>query len=88
MSIMITNENFTDPVIGIPVVCGKIMTTLSGNIMVNQPTGEPPGGYNTLPGTDPMVPASIGGNPGVPRGFTGVPSAGTLIVNGRTISEP
>jgi hypothetical protein len=85
---MITDQNFTDPLTGIPVVNGQIMTTLSGDIMVNQPTGEAPGGFNLLPGTDPYVPASIGGNPGIPRGFTEVPSTGTLVVNGRTIEEP
>lgn len=87
MSMMITNDNFTDPVTGIPVINGKIMCTLTGNIMVTQPTGEAPGGYNTKPGTDPFVPASIGGNPGVPRAFTAVPSTGNLVVNGRVISE-
>ena len=89
MGMMITYGNFTDPATGIPVVSGRVMTTLTGDLMVNQPTGEPPGGFNTTPGTDPYVPASIGGSdPGLPRGFEALPSAGTLIVNGRTIAEP
>lgn len=87
MSMMITDQNFVDPITGIPVVNGQIMTTVDGAfLMVNQPTGEAPGGYNTLPGTDPYVPASIGGAPGLPRGFvTGVPSTGYLVVNGKII---
>lgn len=85
MSMMITDQNFVDPIVGIPVVNGKIMTTLTGNLMTTQPTGEAPGGYNTLPGTDPYVPASIGGSPGLPRGFTSVPSTGYLVVNGKII---
>lgn len=88
MAKMITNQNQIDPLTGIPVVLGQIMTTLNGQIMVNQPVGEAPGGYNTLPGTSVDVPASIGGaNPGVPRAFLEVPSTGTLIANGRTINE-
>lgn len=87
MGMMITHENFIDPVVGIPVVNGKIMTTVDGAfLMVSQPTGEPPGGFNTRPGTDSYVSSSLGGsNPGVPRAFTKVPSTGTLIVNGRVI---
>ena len=86
MGMMITEGNFIDPETGIPVVSGKIMTTLSGNLMVNQPTGEAPGGYNTHPGTDPSVPSSIAGNPGLPRAFTSVPYTGPLVVNGKIIT--
>lgn len=85
----LTEGNFTDPTTGIPVISGLVRTTQDGNIRVVQQTGEPPGGYNTSPGTDPYVPASLGGDdPGVPRGFDEVPTTGTLIVNGRIIEEP
>lgn len=88
MAMMITYENETDPITGIPIVLGQVMTTLADQIMVNQPVGESPGGYNTQPGTSVSVPASLGGSdPGVPRGFVEVPSTGTLIANGRTIEE-
>lgn len=89
MGMMLTYANFTDPVVGIPVVSGLIMTTLAGNIMATQQTGEAPGGRNTTPGTDPFVPPSLGENaPGIPRGFTQTPTTGTLIVNGRTVTSP
>lgn len=81
--------NFTDPTTGIPVITGYVRTTQDGQIRVVQQTGEPQGGYNTRPGTDPFVPASLGGDdPGLPRGFIVTPETGTLIVNGRTIYEP
>ena len=85
----LTQGNFTDLLTGLPVVSGQIRVTQNGNIRVVQQTGEPPGGYNTQPGTDPFVPASLGGShPGVPRGFTAVPTTGSLIVNGKIIDEP
>lgn len=82
-------DNFVDPVTGLTVISGKIRVTQGGKIRIVQQTGEPDGGYNTQPGTDSTVPASLGGNnPGVPRGFTEVPKTGTLIVNGKIVEEP
>lgn len=76
MSLMITNENAIDPLTGIPVVIGLVMCMLDGTYMCTCPTGEAPGGRNTLPGTDPNAPGNS--HPGVPYGFTSVPSTGTL----------
>lgn len=84
----LTEGNFIDPVVGIPVISGQVRTTQNGDIRVTQQTGEPQGGYNTLPGTDPTVPAALGGNdPGLPRGMTEIPASGTLVVNGRIIEQ-
>lgn len=77
MSLMITNENAIDPITGIPVVIGQIMCMLDGTFMSTCPTGEPPGGRNTLPGTDPNAPGND--DPGLPYGFLTVPSTGTLF---------
>lgn len=77
MSLMITNENALVPILGIPIVIGLVMCTLNGDYMSTCPTGEAPGGRNTLPGTDPNAPGND--DPGLPYGFTSVPSTGTLL---------
>jgi len=43
---------------------------------VLQQTGEPPGGLNTQPGTDPNAPGD--NNPGLPYDYTQVPKTGPL----------
>lgn len=70
-----TINSWTD----IPIPGGDNRTTQNNDYRVIQATGEPPGGFNELPGTDPFVPDSIGGsNPGLPYGYTSVPSTGPL----------
>lgn len=71
--------NTTDPVTGIPVPGGDVRITQSSRTRVVQQTGEPPGGLNQQPGTDPTVPDAAGGNdPGLPYGNDEVPDTGPL----------
>jgi hypothetical protein len=71
--------NTTDPTTGIPVQRGDIRVTEDDDTRVPQQTGEPPGGLNEQPGTDPTVPAEAGGDdPGLPPGATEVPKTGPL----------
>jgi hypothetical protein len=80
MSIYATNSSTTDPVTGLPVPTGLVYVTTGGQYYSTNPIGEPPGGVNSTPGTDPNVPgASTPGNnpnpagnaqPGVPYNFT------------------
>ena len=71
-----SGQNTIDPTTGIPVVNGNNRITQDGNSRVTQQTGEPPGGLNTQPGTDPNAPGNS--NPGLPIGFTQVPKTGPL----------
>lgn len=74
-----SGQNTVDPVTGIPVPGGDTRTTQNNDTRVTQQTGEPPGGLNTEPGTDPAVPADAGGNdPGLPYNNTTVPKTGPL----------
>jgi hypothetical protein len=74
-----SGQNTVDPTTNIPVVGGNNRITQDDNDRVTQHTGEPPGGLNEQPGTDPSVPASIGGNdPGLPYNFEEVPKTGPL----------
>lgn len=74
-----SGQNTVDPVTGIPVPGGNTRITENDNTRVTQQTGEPPGGLNTEPGTDPAVPADAGGNdPGLPYNNTTVPKTGPL----------
>lgn len=83
----LTQGNVVDPITGLPIISGRIRVTQDGKIRSVQATGEAPGGYNTLPGTDPFVPASLGGNnPGLPRGYTQIPNTGPLVVNGKIVT--
>lgn len=66
----------TDPLTGIPVVLGLVRITQDGRIRVTQTTGEPPGGRNQEPGTDPNAPGNS--DPGLPYGFLTVPNTGPL----------
>lgn len=76
MSLFITNGQIIDPRTGIPIPNGLILTCEDGTLLSTQPTGEPPGGLNTLPGTDSNAPGNS--DPGLPYGFTEVPTTGPL----------
>ena len=71
-----SGQNTTDYWTGIPVPGGNVRITQDGNDRVTQTTGEPPGGLNQQPGTDPNAPGNS--NPGLPIGFTQVPKTGPL----------
>jgi len=74
-----SGQNAVDPITGIPVPGGNTRVTQNNNTRVTQQTGEPPGGLNTEPGTDPTVPNDAGGNdPGLPYNNTTVPKTGPL----------
>lgn len=69
-----TQGNTTDPSTGIPVVGGDQIATQDDALVSGQATGEPPGGVNQEPGTDPNAPGND--DPGVPLGYTEVPKTG------------
>ena len=74
-----SGQNSVDPVTGIPIYGGNNRITQNNNNRVTQQTGEPPGGLNEQPGTDPTVPAEAGGNnPGLPYNTNTVPDTGPL----------
>ncbi len=74
-----SGQNSVDPTTGIPIVGGNQRVTQSGGPRVTQQTGEPSGGLNQQPGTDPVVPNEAGGNdPGLPYNNTEVPKTGPL----------
>ena len=49
---------------------------MDDNDRVTQTTGEPPGGLNQEPGTDPNAPGNA--DPGLPYNFVEVPKTGPL----------
>lgn len=64
---------------GIPVPGTTRRITQADDFRVTQQTGEPPGGLNVAPGTDPIVPDAAGGNdPGLPYQNVDVPLTGPL----------
>lgn len=75
-----------DPITGLPIqtyyntetdapVDGVgLRITEDDSYRVTQTTGEPNGGLNTEPGTDPNAPGNS--DPGLPYGFTSVPKTG------------
>lgn len=71
-----TQGNTTDPTTGLPVIGGDTRITQNSEDRVTQQTGEPPGGKNTEPGTDPNAPGN--NNPGLPYDNTTVPKTGPL----------
>ena len=74
-----SGQNTVDPTTGIPVVGGDNRITQDSNDRVVQQTGEPSGGLNQQPGTDPKVPDAAGGNnPDLPYNYTEVPKTGPL----------
>lgn len=73
----VSGQNTTDSITGLPVPLGQIRITQDGIIRVTQSTGEPPGGLNQEPGTDPNAPGND--DPGLPYGFLDVPNTGPLV---------
>ncbi len=71
-----SGQSTVDPVTGIPVPGGNTRITENDDVRVTQQTGEPPGGLNTEPGTDPNAPGN--NDPGLPYGNTDVPKTGPL----------
>ena len=65
-----------DPVTGIANPNGDTRITENDQTRVTQQTGEPPGGLNQEPGTDPNVP--LPAPPGVPYDNTTPPETGPL----------
>ncbi len=71
-----SGQSTVDPITGIPVPGGNTRITENDDVRVTQQTGEPPGGLNTEPGTDPNAPGN--NDPGLPYGNTDVPKTGPL----------
>jgi hypothetical protein len=71
-----SGQNTVDPTTGIPVINGNTRVTQNDSIRVTQQTGEPPGGLNTQPGTDPNAPGD--NDPGLPYNNDTVPKTGPL----------
>jgi len=76
-----TVQIYIDPKTGLPIVGGDVRVTSFGGLAtedqrVTQTTGEPPGGLNQEPGTDPNAPGN--NDPGLPYNFDEVPRTGTL----------
>ena len=72
----VSGGNTVDPVTGIPVIGGATRITQCCSARVTQQTGEPPGGTNTQPGTDPNAPGDS--DPGLPYNNSVVPNTGPL----------
>jgi hypothetical protein len=71
-----SGQNTVDPVTGIPVIGGNVRVTQTDEDRVLQQTGEPPGGLNEEPGTDPNAPGN--NDPGLPYNYDEVPKTGPL----------
>jgi hypothetical protein len=71
-----SGQNTVDPTTNIPVVGGNNRVTQNDQDRVTQQTGEPPGGLNQQPGTDPNAPGD--NDPGLPYGYDKVPETGPL----------
>lgn len=69
-----SGQNTIDPVTGIPIPGGNTRITEDDGVRVTQQTGEPPGGLNVFPGTDPNVP----GPTNVPPDNNSIPQTGFL----------
>lgn len=65
-----------DPITGLAKPSGDVRITQNDQTRVTQQTGEPPGGLNEQPGTDPNVPLPT--NPGVPYDNNTIPETGPL----------
>lgn len=74
-----SGQNTTDPVTNIPVINGDTRITEDDKVRVTQQTGEPPGGLNERPGTDPNAPGD--NDPGLPYNMNEVPETGPLNGN-------
>lgn len=71
-----SGQNTVDPTTGLPIPGAVVRVTQNNDQRVPQQTGEPPGGLNTQPGTDPNAPGNS--NPGLPPENTTVPKTGPL----------
>lgn len=71
-----SGQNTVDFETDIPVPGGDVRITQEDNDRVIQQTGEPPGGLNQEPGTDPNAPGND--DPGLPYNNTEVPKTGPL----------
>jgi hypothetical protein len=72
-----SGQNTVDPVTGIPVIGGNVRVTQTDEDRVLQQTGEPPGGLNQEPGTDPNAPGN--NDPGLPYNYDEVPKTGPNV---------
>jgi len=71
-----TQGNSVNTQTGIPVPGGDTRITQNDDTRVTQQTGEPPGGRNQEPGTNPNAPGND--DPGLPYNNTEVPKTGPL----------
>ena len=71
-----SGQNTVDPSTNIPIIGGDVRITQDNNDRVTQQTGEPPGGLNEQPGTDPNAPGN--NDPGLPYNNADVPETGPL----------
>lgn len=71
-----SGQNTVDFWTGIPIPEGDTRITQNGKVRSTQQTGEPPGGLNTEPGTDPNAPGNS--DPGLPYDNVEVPKTGPL----------
>ena len=71
-----SGQNTVDPTTNIPVIGGDNRVTQDNNDRVVQQTGEPSGGLNQEPGTDPNAPGD--NDPGLPYNYDEVPKTGPL----------
>lgn len=71
-----SGQNSIDPLTGLPVINGDTRVTEDDKVRVTQQTGEPPGGLNQEPGTDPNAPGD--NDPGLPYNMDEVPKTGPL----------
>lgn len=74
-----TGQNTVDSVTGIPIPGTTQRATQNNDLRVTQQTGEPSGGFNRAPGTDPLAPGDD--DPGLPYDNTSVPLTGPLTPN-------
>lgn len=71
-----SGQDTVDFFTGIPIPGDDGRITQDNDTRVTQQTGEPPGGLNQQPGTDPAAPGND--DPGLPYGNTTVPKTGPL----------
>ena len=71
-----SGQNTVNAATNIPVVGGDNRITQNDQDRVTQQTGEPPGGLNERPGTNPNAPGD--NDPGVPYNNIEVPKTGPL----------
>lgn len=74
-----SGQNTVDQTTNIPVINGDTRITQDDQVRVTQQTGEPPGGLNQQPGTDPNAPGD--NDPGLPYNMNQVPKTGPLNGN-------